>query len=214
MLQLLISYLYQLTKEVISLKTFKKVLLTVTLSVSMLVLPLQADAASYKVQTGDSFWGIANEYGVPLPLLQKSNNRTDSLLYPGETLVVPDSTVSQAEKELLAKLVHAEAKGESYAGKVAVATVVLNRVDHQEFPDTIKDVIYERSGGHYAFSPVENGAINETPDAEAEKAVNEALAFRGMGQGSIYFYNPETATSDWIRTREVTVTIGNHVFAK
>ncbi|WP_138416546.1 cell wall hydrolase [Aquibacillus sediminis] len=180
----------------------------------MLVLPLQADAASYKVQTGDSFWGIANEYGVPLPLLQKSNNRTDSLLYPGETLVVPDSTVSQAEKELLAKLVHAEAKGESYAGKVAVATVVLNRVDHQEFPDTIKDVIYERSGGHYAFSPVENGAINETPDAEAEKAVNEALAFRGMGQGSIYFYNPETATSDWIRTREVTVTIGNHVFAK
>lgn len=136
------------------------------------------------------------------------------MLYVGERIKIPAS-VSESEKDLLARLVRAEAQGEPYAGKVAVATVVLNRVDHPGFPNTVHDVIYERtSTGHYAFTPVANGQINKPADAESIRAVNEALAFRGQGSGSLYFYNPKTATNQWIKSRPITVIIGNHVFAK
>jgi N-acetylmuramoyl-L-alanine amidase len=173
-----------------------------------------ADAATiHTVKRGDTLWKIAKQYGVPLKQLMQKNRKGD-LLYPGETLIIPNAGITAAEKDLLARLVHAEAKGEPYAGKVAVATVVLNRVDHPDFPDTIRDVIYERSGGHYAFTPVANGTINEPADREAYRAVEEALAFRGLGNGSLYFYNPKTAKSKWLRSRPVTVVIGNHVFAK
>ncbi|MFD1040242.1 cell wall hydrolase [Virgibacillus byunsanensis] len=190
-----------------------QLVLAAALSISVLTLPTSADASSYKVQKGESFWSISNKFGISLSNLQLANNRTGSLLYAGETLNIPNS-VSYKDKQLMAKLVHAEAKGESYAGKVAVATVVLNRVDHNEFPNTVNGVVYERSGGHYAFTPVQTGSINQAPGAEDMRAVNEAIAFRGQGSGSIYFYNPKTAKSDWIFSREVTVTIGNHRFAK
>ncbi|MET3697708.1 N-acetylmuramoyl-L-alanine amidase [Bacillus oleivorans] len=124
-----------------------------------------------------------------------------------------DLTISSEEIKLLARLVHAEAKGEPYVGKVAVATVVLNRVEHHQFPDTVKEVIFEKN----AFEPVLNGSINEPADKEAYKAVHDALADQGKDQGIneelLYFYNPETATSDWILTRKVVKTIGNHAFA-
>ena len=192
-----------------------KLALAMTLSASIFFVPTITDAASnYNVQYGDSFWSIANKYGVSVASLQKVNNRYNSLLYAGETITIP-TTISASDRELMARLVHAEAKGESYAGKVAVATVILNRVDHADFPDNVRDVIYERyPGGYYAFSPVKNGTINQAADFESKRAVNEAIAFRGKGNGSIYFYNPKTASSNWITTREVTVTIGNHRFAK
>ncbi|MFD2045411.1 cell wall hydrolase [Ornithinibacillus salinisoli] len=192
----------------------KKLLLISTLSLSVLALPTGADAASYNVQKGDSFWSIANKSGVSVLNLQSANNRSSSLLFAGETINIPNVSITQAEKELMAKLIHAEAKGEPYAGKVAVGTVILNRVDHEDFPNSINNVIYERSGGHYAFSPVQDGAINGGYTDEDMKAVNEAIAFRGQGKGSIYFYNPNTAQSNWITTRDETITIGNHVFAK
>ncbi|WP_430786547.1 cell wall hydrolase [Virgibacillus flavescens] len=192
---------------------FNQVLLATVLLLSLFAIPVNAEASSYKVQDGDTFWEISNKFDVSLSNLQLANNRTGSMLYPGETIAIPNN-VSYEEKKLIAQLVHAEAKGESYAGKVAVATVIMNRVDHEEFPDSVKGVIYEREGGYYAFSPVQNGTINQTPDAEAMQAVNEAIAFRGQGQGSIYFYNPDTATSDWIFSRETTITIGDHRFAK
>ncbi|PJW21382.1 peptidoglycan-binding protein [Geobacillus thermodenitrificans] len=174
-----------------------------------------ADAAKvHTVKRSDTLWNIAKQYGVPLKQLKQTNRKGD-LLYPGEKLVIPNTTsITAAEKDLLARLVHAEAKGEPYAGKVAVATVVLNRVDHPDFPNSIREVIYERSGGHYAFTPVANGTINKPADHEAYRAVEEALAFRGLGNGSLYFYNPKTAKSNWLRSRPVTVVIGNHVFAK
>jgi len=85
------------------------------------------------------------------------------------------ASISEKEKDLLARLVSVEAKGEPYAGKVAVATVVLNRVAHNDFPDTVTDVIYQKtSHGSYAFTPVQNGMINQSADAESKKAVNEA----------------------------------------
>jgi N-acetylmuramoyl-L-alanine amidase len=171
-------------------------------------------ATTHTVKPGETFWNITKQYDVSLKQLQKQNNRYTDLLFPGEKLVIPKTTLSASEKDLLARLVHAEAKGEPYAGKVAVATVVLNRVDHPDFPNTIREVIYERSGGHYAFTPVQNGTINQPADREAYRAVEEAIAFRGLGNGSLYFYNPKTAKSKWLRSKRVTIVIGNHVFAK
>jgi len=167
----------------------------------------------YTVQAGDSLYKIGQKFGVPYQLLQKINRLQGTLIYPGQKLKIPP-TISSEDMDLLARLVSAEAIGEPYAGKVAVATVVLNRLDHPDFPNTIKEVIYQIDGGHYAFTPVANGRINRPADGESKKAVKEALAFRGQGNGSLYFYNPKTAKSKWILSREVTVRIGNHVFAK
>lgn len=126
----------------------------------------------------------------------------------------PVVSISKEEKDLFARLVEAEAKGESYEGKLAVATVVLNRVDSPEFPNTVPDVINQVVGSSYAFSPVQNGKISNPPTDEAKRAIDEALMREDRLNDSIYFYNPEIATDDWIRTRTVVKTIGNHVFAK
>ena len=126
----------------------------------------------------------------------------------------PALSISNEEKDLFARLVEAEAKGESFEGKVAVATVVLNRVESPHFPNTITDVIHEVVGKSYAFSPVQNGEINNTASEESVQAVEEALTRKDRLNESIYFFNPEIATDKWIRTREVVATIGNHTFAK
>ena len=126
----------------------------------------------------------------------------------------PEISIANDEKDLFARLVEAEAKGESYEGKVAVATVVLNRVDSPEFPNSISGVINEVVGGTYAFSPVQNGEIKKPASTDTIRAVEEALTRQDRLNDSIYFYNPEIATDKWITTREVVKTIGNHVFAK
>ena len=198
-------------------KKLKKLVIATGLMVTMSVgvLTTQSEAATnYKVKSGDTYWKVASRFGVSVVELKKANNAATSMLFAGQNLVIPNSTLSLADKELLAKLVHAEAKGEPYAGKVAVATVVLNRVASPDFPNTIREVIYQKAGGYYAFTPVQNGAINEAPDAASRAAVNEALAYKGQGNGSLFFYNPKTAVSKWVYSREVTVTIGNHRFAK
>lgn len=196
-------------------KKLKKLLIGSILSLSLFGFQSNADAATtYNVKYGDTFWKIASRFGVPVSTIKQANNRTSNMLYAGEYITVPSSSISFADKDLMARLVSAEAKGESYAGKVAVATVILNRVDHPDFPDTVKSVIYQVSNGYYAFSPVKNGAINNPADADSKRAVNEALALRGTGKGSLFFYNPRTAQSSWILSRTVTARIGNHVFAR
>lgn len=187
------------------------------LSMSLFTLNPQSTAeaaTTHQVQSGDTLWKIASRYGVPVTQLKTINNRTNDVIYPGQNLAIPNSTISATEKDLMARLVNAEAKGEPYAGKVAVATVILNRVASPDFPNSITAVINQVSNGHYAFTPVQNGQINQPADAASKAAVNEALAFRGQGSGSLFFYNPKTATSQWIFSREVTVTIGNHRFAR
>jgi N-acetylmuramoyl-L-alanine amidase len=181
---------------------------------SAFTLTTKSEAAStaHTVQSGETYWRIAVGFGVPLKTLMAANS--SKALYAGENIIIPNSSVSTADKELMGRLVHAEAVGEPYAGKVAVAAVILNRVDNPNFPSTVRDVIYQSHNGHYAFTPVQNGAINQPADADSKRAVNEALALRGQGAGSLYFYNPKTITDGWILTRPVTVTIGNHRFAR
>lgn len=197
-------------------KMLKKLLVISTLTFTFIGFGTGAGAATqtHVVQKGDTFWKIGSKYGVSVLTLMKQNNKTTSLVYPGEKLNIPATSLTASEKDLLARLVSAEAKGESYAGKVAVATVILNRVNHPDFPNTVSDVIYQIDQGFYAFTPVQNGTINQASDEESKRAVAEALAFQGQGQGSLYFYNPQTAASSWIFSRETTITIGNHRFAK
>lgn len=194
----------------------KKLIVISTLAVALFTgTTYSAQAAkSHDVQSGDSLYNIGKSYGVSAKEVKELNNKGNHLIFPGESLQLP-TAVSEQEKELLARLVHAESKGEPYAGKVAVATVVLNRVDSDDFPDSIKEVIYETTpGGVYQFSPVQNGEINKQADEEASKAVEEAIAFHGEGNHSLYFFNPDKTNDQWIRTRPVTKTIGNHVFAQ
>ncbi|MBY0123714.1 cell wall hydrolase [Bacillus sp. S/N-304-OC-R1] len=197
-------------------KKMKKLLIAGVLSLSLFGFSGQSDAAvnTHNVKQGETYWTIAHQYGVSVLGLKNANNKTTDLLYAGEQIRIPNTQISAADKELLARLVHAEAKGEPYAGKVAVATVVLNRLDSPLFPDTVSGVIYQKVSGYYAFTPVQNGAINSAPDQSSKKAVDEAIAFRGQGNGSLYFFNPKTSTSKWVFSRQTTVMIGKHRFAK
>lgn len=111
---------------------------------------------------------------------------------------------------LLARLIHGEARGEPYTGKVAVGAVVLNRVKSSSFPNTIAGVIYQ-SG---AFDAVSDGQINLSPDSSALKAAQDAINGWDPSYGAIYYFNPSTATNKWIWSRPLTVTIGKHRFCK
>src|SRR5947207_11468692 len=136
------------------------------LSMSAFTMNIKSEAATgttHKVQYGETYWKIAKGFGIPLNSLMAANH--NSALYAGENILLPNSTISATDKELMARLVHAEAVGEPYAGKVAVATVILNRVKSPDFPNSISAVIYQISNGHYAFTPVQNGQINQPADA-------------------------------------------------
>ena len=120
------------------------------------------------------------------------------------------STIDSADQKLLAKLVYAEARGESYKGQVAVAAVVLNRVSSSSFPNTISGVIYQTG----AFSCVSNGSINNTPNDTAVRAALDAMNGWDPTNGCLYYYNPGKTSDSWIRTRTVVTVIGNHYFAR
>lgn len=119
-------------------------------------------------------------------------------------------SISNDELYLLSKLVSSEARGEKYEGQVAVAAVVINRVLDSRFPNSIKDVIYQKN----AFSVVANGEIYNKPTDSAYKAAREALYGNDPTSGAIYFWNPELSTCNWIKKLNPYKRIGNHVFAK
>lgn len=113
-----------------------------------------------------------------------------------------------ADEQLMARCVHAEARGEPYVGKVAIAAVVLNRVRDSRFPNTISGVIYQP----LAFTAVADGQINLTPNKDAFKAAKDAMNGWDPTYGTLYYWNPVTATSKWIWSRKVTLKIGKHWF--
>ena len=122
---------------------------------------------------------------------------------------VSAASYNESETYLLGRLVHGEARGEPYVGKVAVAAVVLNRVKSPSFPNTISGVIYQ-SG---AFAAVSDGQINLTPDEDSLRAARDALNGWDPTGGCLYYYNPATATNGWIWSRTVQLSIGKHNFA-
>lgn len=197
--------------------------------------PETADAAVLKqgstgslvrtVQTKLKNWGyytgaVDGVYGAKtvaaVKYFQRKNGLTqDGVVGPataakmGVTLSSSGTTgYSNSDEYLLARCVYAEARGEPYVGQVAVAAVILNRVRSSSFPNTISGVIYQ-SG---AFTCVADGQINLTPNDSAFKAVRDAMSGWDPTNGCLYYYNPATATSKWIWSREVHLTIGSHSF--
>lgn len=117
-----------------------------------------------------------------------------------------------SDAQLLARAVNGEARGEPYAGQVAVAAVILNRVKHSSFPNTISGVIYQPG----AFTAVSDGQINVpiSENSTVYKACRDAMNGWDPSGGAIYYFNPDTATSSWIWSRELIVQIGKHRFCR
>ncbi len=122
------------------------------------------------------------------------------------------NATTQSDLQLIARAINGEARGESYEGQVAVGAVILNRVKDPNFPNTISGVIYQPG----AFTAVSDGQINE-PIAENStvmKAARDALNGWDPTGGCVYYFNPNTATSDWIWSKTIVKTIGKHHFCK
>lgn len=117
-----------------------------------------------------------------------------------------------SDLQLMARAVNGEARGEPYTGQVAVAAVILNRVNHSSFPNTVAGVIYQPG----AFTAVSDGQINAPIDANSTvyKACQDAMNGWDPSGGAIYYFNPDTATSSWIWSRELIVQIGKHRFCR
>ncbi len=120
------------------------------------------------------------------------------------------SSTASGDTYLLARCVYGEARGESYKGQVAVAAVILNRVKSSKFPNSIAGVIYQPG----AFSVVNDGQINLSPNDSALKAAKDAMNGYDPTGGCIYYYNPAKTSNKWIRSRPIILTIGQHVFCK
>lgn len=216
----------------------KKIILAVAMlfAVNILIIALAqfADAALYKrgssgatvtqIQTRLKSWGyysgsVDGIYGSTTESAVKYFQRKNGLNVDGQAgdktlaalgIYEPSSSGSAASGDvyLLARLISAEARGEPYIGQVAVGAVVLNRIDHPSFPNSLSGVIYQRG----AFSCLDDGQFDQPIAESAYRAAREALAGSDPTGGAIYYFNPATATSKWIWSRPQMLTIGSHIF--
>lgn len=126
----------------------------------------------------------------------------------GNEAQADSGTYGNNDVTVLAKMIHGEARGEPYVGKVAVGAVILNRVEDKKFPDSVHGVCFQPG----AFDAVSDGQYYMEPDAEALKAAKAAINGWDPTYGALYYWNPATATSKWIWSRKVITRIGKHVF--
>lgn len=161
----------------------------------------------------DGIYGTKTENAVMK--FQKDNNLTPDGIVGTKTLEKLNiknnsapNTFTESEISLLARIISAESRGEPYEGQVAVGAVILNRIDHPSFPNTLAGVIYQPS----AFTCVTDGQINENVADSAVSAAQDALNGWDPTGGAIYYYNPAKTTNKWIYSKTVITTIGKHKF--
>ncbi|WP_027626504.1 cell wall hydrolase [Clostridium lundense] len=196
---------------------------------------LNVPCSTYTVKSGDSLYLIATRYGISLYNLRVANNKWDNYIYPGQVLNLPginnsgtsqNSTTSNTtttekpvisysatDLDLLARLVTAETQDQPYNAQVAVAAVVINRVQSSEFPNTISSVVYQRINGYYQFTPVLNGWINKPATETAKKAAKEALYGSDPSKGALFYFD-DSATNTWLWSKPIKARIGNMVFVE
>ncbi|SDL91855.1 cell wall hydrolase [Halarsenatibacter silvermanii] len=164
--------------------------------------PHRDDEEIYRVDREDDREIVSEE--APMDLIYDDDRRSEI------RSTMRDKSIDESDINKLAQLVHGEARGEPFIGQIAVAAVVLNRLEAANFPDSIPDIIYQSE----QFTAVTDGQYFQDPETLAYLAVFEALEGNDPSQGARYFYNPKTADNlDWFRTLEKTAEIGNHVFA-
>jgi len=168
-------------------------------------------SAGYYTYTVDGIYGSRTAAAVKK--YQRAKGLTVDGICGTQTLAalgisVPSASADRNTRALLARLISAEARGEPYVGQVAVGAVVLNRVKHPSFPNTIPGVIYQ-SG---AFSCIADGQFDQPVAESAYRAADDALNGWDPTGGAIYYFNPSTATSAWIWSRPLILTIGKHRF--
>ncbi len=168
----------------------------------------------YSIGNIDGIFGTKTEKGIKQ--FQRNNGITADGIAGEKTLskmgisTNSASGSSETDARLLARIINAEARGEPYTGQVAVGAVVLNRVKHSSFPNTIAGVIYQPG----AFSALDDGQWNASMYETPYKAAKDALNGWDPTGGAIYYYNPAKTTNTWIYSRPVVCTIGKHKFAK
>lgn len=191
-------------------------------ALSLGAMPASA-AAQHQIKTGESLYKIAVNNGITVQALKKANNLFGNIIVAGKKLVIPSGGTGRKtagigrqpvdprkDIDLLTKLVAAEAGSEPFKGKVAVAAVVLNRLEDKKFPATIAGNIFKR----HEFESVSNGLIWRQPVGDAHRAVKAALKGWDPTNGAKYFFNPGKAPGhSWVWTRTITDRIGRHVFA-
>ena len=180
--------------------------------------PMEAAIANGQNDEGqaENYLALAAEKNARISVKdakEKVNLKNEGSEVKNQTKKKSVSRYSPEDLDLLARLVHAEAKGEPYQGKIAVAATVLNRVKDPGYPDTIPEVIYEYNQG-FQYCPVRNGEINCPANEQAIKAVEEALEGNDPTGGALSFFNPSQSFNEWIRNRPYLTKIGNHVFVK
>ena len=177
-----------------------------------------------EIQTRLKRWGyytgnIDGIYGkktvAAVKYFQRQNGLTVDGICGEQTLaalgISGGSQAGDNDLYLLSRMIAAEARGEPYVGQVAVGAVILNRVRHPSFPNSIAGVIYQPR----AFSAIDDGQWQKTPITDsARRAARDALSGWDPTGGAIYYYNPAKTTNKWIYSRPVVTTIGAHVFAK
>jgi N-acetylmuramoyl-L-alanine amidase len=185
-------------------------------------LDLSNGIIKYRIKAGDTFYLIGKALGINYVDIMSLNGIADIWIYPDQELQIPGKNkdrgykqaatgflTAETDLEMLARAIYAEARGETYTGQVAVGAVIMNRLKNASFPKTIPDIILQPG----AFSAVDDGQINFTPDSAAYRAAQDALKGIDPTLGAIYYWNPDAATSKWIWTRRVITQIGRHLFA-
>ncbi|MFT5875504.1 MAG: N-acetylmuramoyl-L-alanine amidase [Clostridium sp.] len=187
---------------------------------------LDVPTNTYKVISGDSLYFIAKKYNITLAKLRSANNKIDDIIYPGDVFKIPTNSgsgqtiasdpgvasYSNSDVRLLARLITAEAGGETYNAMLSVGAVVVNRVQSSQFPSNISAVINEKSAGYYQFTPVMNGMIKKVASQTATNAAYESLKGIDPTNGALYFYD-DTVTNKWLTSKTVAASLGKLTFA-
>ena len=202
-------------------------------NIAVISLAQQAQAATYRqgstgeqvriIQTKLKNWGyydgavdgiFGSGTAEAVRYFQRKNGLTaDGIVGPATLKALGMSTGGggsgqESTVELLARVISAEARGEPYSGQVAVGAVILNRVEHPSFPNSIAGVVYQPG----AFTCMVDGQIDQPVADSAYRAARDALNGADPSGGAIYYFNPSTATSAWIWSRPLIKTIGSHRF--
>ncbi|MDD4698838.1 MAG: spore cortex-lytic enzyme [Oscillospiraceae bacterium] len=162
----------------------------------------------YGTQTREAVKYFQRKNGLTADGIAGSATLTKIGLATGTAASTGTNGYSSSDYNLLARLISAESRGEPYSGQVAVGAVVLNRIQHPSFPDTISGVIYQNG----AFTCVTDGQFSQAVSDSAYRAARDALNGLDPCGGAIYYFNPNTATSAWIWSRPLIKVIGEHRF--